>query len=237
MCTSILAPWVPQRRRKRGTYGDDRRAPPRERGVGSTSSRSRRPRLRVEWVVRLALRPTISARERFYADTRSARRGNAPSRQTGSTAGPVPYTAWSFPLQTRDFPAQGGVGRHDGKRTSCSESRGPPPGAARAQRRRTARGPRRRSARAHLRRARPQARAADPPRPAGRARGRHRTPEMGAHRRPRRPADRPPARARLRRLRERARHAVRDRIRDPSQRLSAAYSGSGRFSPGHVPVR
>jgi hypothetical protein len=30
---------------------------------------------------RLALRPTIPARERFYADTRSARRGDAPSRQ------------------------------------------------------------------------------------------------------------------------------------------------------------
>ena len=30
-------------------------------------------------------------RERFYADTRFARRGNAPSRQTGSTVGPVPY--------------------------------------------------------------------------------------------------------------------------------------------------
>ena len=29
--------------------------------------------------------------ERFYADTRSARRGNAPLRQTGSTAGPVLY--------------------------------------------------------------------------------------------------------------------------------------------------
>jgi hypothetical protein len=48
-------------------------------------------RLRVGWSLRLALRPTISARERFYADTRSARRGNAPLRQTGSTAGPVPY--------------------------------------------------------------------------------------------------------------------------------------------------
>src|SRR4051794_7397798 len=38
-----------------------------------------------------ALRPIISARERFYADTRSARRGNAPLRQTGSIAGPVLY--------------------------------------------------------------------------------------------------------------------------------------------------
>src|SRR5215213_8946121 len=47
--------------------------------------------LRVGWSLRLALRPTISARERFYADTRSARRGNAPLRQTGSTAGPVLY--------------------------------------------------------------------------------------------------------------------------------------------------
>jgi hypothetical protein len=32
---------------------------------------------------------TIPARERFYANTRPARRGNAPLRQTGSTAGPV----------------------------------------------------------------------------------------------------------------------------------------------------
>ena len=39
--------------------------------------------------MKLALRPTIPARERFYADTRPARRGNAPLRQTGSTAGPV----------------------------------------------------------------------------------------------------------------------------------------------------
>jgi hypothetical protein len=45
--------------------------------------------LRVESGSRLALRPTIPARERFYADTRLARRGNAPSRQTGSTAGLV----------------------------------------------------------------------------------------------------------------------------------------------------
>jgi hypothetical protein len=37
----------------------------------------------------LPLRPTISARGRFYADTRPARRGNAPLRQTRSTAGPV----------------------------------------------------------------------------------------------------------------------------------------------------
>jgi hypothetical protein len=47
-------------------------------------------RLRSGLRLRLALRPTIPARERFYADTRFARRGNAPSRQTGSTgAGPV----------------------------------------------------------------------------------------------------------------------------------------------------
>src|SRR5688500_7376844 len=46
-------------------------------------------RLRVGWSSRLALRPTIPARERFYADTRLARRGNAPLRQTGSTAGLV----------------------------------------------------------------------------------------------------------------------------------------------------
>ena len=39
--------------------------------------------------MKLALRPTIPARERFYANTRPARRGNAPLRQTGSTAGPV----------------------------------------------------------------------------------------------------------------------------------------------------
>jgi hypothetical protein len=32
----------------------------------------------------------IPARERFYADLRPARRGNAPLRQTGSTVGPVP---------------------------------------------------------------------------------------------------------------------------------------------------
>jgi hypothetical protein len=39
--------------------------------------------------LKLALRPTIPARERFYANTRTARRGNAPLRQTGSTAGSV----------------------------------------------------------------------------------------------------------------------------------------------------
>ena len=49
-------------------------------------------RLRVGWSSRLALRPTIPARERFYANTRLARRGNAPSRQTGSTAGLVPFS-------------------------------------------------------------------------------------------------------------------------------------------------
>ena len=48
-------------------------------------------RLRVGWSSRLALRPTILARERFYADTRLARRGNAPLRPTGSTVGPVPF--------------------------------------------------------------------------------------------------------------------------------------------------
>jgi hypothetical protein len=34
-------------------------------------------RLRVGWTSRLALRPTIPARERFYAEPRPARRGNA----------------------------------------------------------------------------------------------------------------------------------------------------------------
>ena len=52
-------------------------------------------RLRVGWSSRLALRPTIPARERFYADTRLARRGNAPLRQTGSTAGLVPFSKQS----------------------------------------------------------------------------------------------------------------------------------------------
>ena len=53
--------------------------------------RTRLPRapLGVRCSSRLALRPTIPARERFYADTRFARRGNAPLRQTGSTVGPV----------------------------------------------------------------------------------------------------------------------------------------------------
>src|SRR5215207_7710256 len=71
----------------------------RIRGIRSWSSRLRPrsqtfsapTRLRVGWSSRLALRPTIPARERFYADTRLARRGNAPLRQTGSTVGPVPY--------------------------------------------------------------------------------------------------------------------------------------------------
>ena len=39
--------------------------------------------------MKLALRPTVPARERYYANPRPARRGNAPLRQTGSTAGPV----------------------------------------------------------------------------------------------------------------------------------------------------
>jgi hypothetical protein len=39
--------------------------------------------------LKLALRPTIPARERYYANSRTARRGNPPLRQTGSTAGPV----------------------------------------------------------------------------------------------------------------------------------------------------
>jgi len=51
---------------------------------------ARAARLGVECGPRLAPRPTIPARERFYADTRPARRGNAPLRQTGSTVGPVP---------------------------------------------------------------------------------------------------------------------------------------------------
>jgi hypothetical protein len=37
--------------------------------------------------LKLALRPTVPARERFYANPRPARRGNAPLRQTGSTVG------------------------------------------------------------------------------------------------------------------------------------------------------
>jgi hypothetical protein len=39
--------------------------------------------------LKLALRPTVPARERYYANPRPARRGNAPLRQTGSTVGPV----------------------------------------------------------------------------------------------------------------------------------------------------
>ena len=39
--------------------------------------------------MKLALRPTVPARERYYANPRPARRGNAPLRQTGSTVGPV----------------------------------------------------------------------------------------------------------------------------------------------------
>jgi hypothetical protein len=40
-------------------------------------------------LLKLALRPTVPARERYHANPRPARRGNAPLRQTGSTAGPV----------------------------------------------------------------------------------------------------------------------------------------------------
>ena len=51
---------------------------------------------------------------------------------------------------------------------------------------------------------------------------------VAPHRRTGRPTARPAAHPRLRRLRDRARHALRARFRD--------YVGSGRFSPGHVPV-
>src|SRR5687768_11671632 len=60
-----------------------------------SETRSPPTRLRVGWTSRLALRPTIPARERFYADTRLARRGNAPLRQTGSTAGLVLFSKQS----------------------------------------------------------------------------------------------------------------------------------------------
>jgi hypothetical protein len=64
---------------------------PKETLARRVSKLARAARLGVECGSRLALRPKIPARERFYADTRPARRGNAPLRQTGSTVGPVPF--------------------------------------------------------------------------------------------------------------------------------------------------
>jgi hypothetical protein len=155
------------------------------------------------------------------------RAGTAPDAP--APASPLGCPAWQFSLQTRNFPARDDIDRHSGKRTSCSESSGPPPGAAGPERRGAARDARRRPARAHLRRAGPQAGAADPARPA-RGQRRERTAQVGAHRRTSRPSARPAARPRLPGLRERARDALRARFRRYS-------SGSGRFSPGHAPVR
>src|SRR3954451_102121 len=118
-------------------------------------------RLRVGWSLRLALRPTISARERFYADSRSARRGNAPLRQTGSTAGPALYLCGAGPVSVVRPPRTAfrrAVGAAERRTFNAPErpERGPKAGQPRPQ-------PGRGELRARGRRAPGPARVATPP--------------------------------------------------------------------------
>ena len=134
---------------------------------------------------------------------------------------------------------RGGQGARRGRLRSC-ERRRPPPGPPRPVRRRAARGARRGPARRHHRRTRPPARAADPARPPRRgrgARGRAGAAPLGPG-----GAARPGGRSTCCSRATSARSRTRWR-RSPSAASCCAAaaerysSGSGRFSPGHAPVR